>query len=963
MRSSSASRLLLVLVGMFSASLVAAETAGRKLVAPHGPDHALVPAYERFFAAKKSNLGEPGRLLLGELNCTSCHALPGVLHEWVSVKKAPLLTNVGDRVRPQWIRDMLMNPQHVKPGTTRPDLFAGLSESDKRSRVEALTHFLASTATEALTDAYVDAGGIRRGEQLFHEVGCAACHNSQKKNAKPISFAMPLGVPQAKYTHASLAEFLRDPNQVRPSGRMPHMNLSEQDAADIASYFLRDSKADPNLRYKLYEGKWERLPDFAQLKPVAEGVAAGTDLSVAKLQNDYGLRFEGFFRTEKDGSLVFRLKSDDRAKLWIDDLLIVDYDGIHPAGEKEGKTQLKAGLHRVVIDYFQAGGGAELTAEVRFAGKQAWQNLASHLTLTAEPPKADEAKFRVDPQLAAEGRRLFLSTGCANCHELKENDAKLVSTLKPKALTDLRDDAGCLASAASAQRGNSAVPRYALSTGQVKALIAAKAWVKEAEQAKARPTSREIVAQTFAALNCYACHQRDGLGGVDPNKMEDLDDDGIPDRDPTSELLSPLFVGTTPEMGDEGRLPPKLDGVGAKLTEAYLKHVLDKGSKDRPYVRTMMPRFGGGNVLKLVPLLAELDKPIDAKPAELSGPPMHAKTDGRTLVGTKGLGCVKCHQFNKTKAEGIQGIDLTIVTKRVRPEWFVKYVTDPQSLRPGTRMPTVYPGGVSPLKDIRGGDPQEQIAAMWAFLADGAQAAVPYGVGGEPIELIADKEAVIYRNFIQDAGPRAIGVGYPAKVNLAFDANDLRPALIWHGAFIDAAKHWTGRGSGFQGPLGDDVVKLAQGPSLAKLGDAQAPWPTESARALGYKFLGYRLVVGRRPVFEYEFAGIEAADDFQPVAGPRPGLKRTIALTADSAALAANKGDELWLRAAVAKQIKPLPGDDKAGTWYEVDGLWRVRVACGAAQPIVRAGPLGQELLLPIALRAGTTKVTQEFAW
>ena len=27
-------------------------------------------------------------------------------------------------------------------------------------------------------------------------------------------------------------------------------------------------------------------------------------------------------------------------------------------------------------------------------------------------------------------------------------------------------------------------------------------------------------------------------------------------------------------------------------------------------------------------------------------------------------------------------------------------------------------------------------------------------------------------------------------------------------AFIDAAKHWTGRGSGFQGPLGDEVLAL-----------------------------------------------------------------------------------------------------------------------------------------------------------
>ena len=47
-------------------------------------------------------------------------------------------------------------------------------------------------------------------------------------------------------------------------------------------------------------------------------------------------------------------------------------------------------------------------------------------------------------------------------------------------------------------------------------------------------------------------------------------------------------------------------------------------------------------------------------------------------MGTKGFGCVKCHQFNKQKAEGIQGIDMTIITRRVRPEWFVKYVTNPQ---------------------------------------------------------------------------------------------------------------------------------------------------------------------------------------------------------------------------------------------------------------------------------------------
>ena len=58
-------------------------------------------------------------------------------------------------------------------------------------------------------------------------------------------------------------------------------------------------------------------------------------------------------------------------------------------------------------------------------------------------------------------------------------------------------------------------------------------------------------------FNCYACQARDKVGG------------------PT-ELTDKLFTTTTPEMGDEGRVPPALDGVGAKLTSDYLKQLLDK---------------------------------------------------------------------------------------------------------------------------------------------------------------------------------------------------------------------------------------------------------------------------------------------------------------------------------------------------------------------------------------------------
>ena len=58
-------------------------------------------------------------------------------------------------------------------------------------------------------------------------------------------------------------------------------------------------------------------------------------------------------------------------------------------------------------------------------------------------------------------------------------------------------------------------------------------------------------------------------------------------------------------------------------------------------------------------------------------------------------------------------------------------------------------------------------------------------------------EATLYRNFIDGVGPRAIGVGYHEGVNLAFDANNMRLAMIWHGEFIDGARHWIARGQGF----------------------------------------------------------------------------------------------------------------------------------------------------------------------
>ena len=384
--------------------------------------------------------------------------------------------------------------------------------------------------------------------------------------------------------------------------------------------------------------------------------------------------------------------------------------------------------------------------------------------------------------------------------------------------------------------------------------------------------AKDTIIQTFATFNCYACHQRDGLGGVELG-------------------LNDFFTSTQKEMGDEGRLPPHLNGVGGKLTAAYLKNVLANGAKDRPYMLARMPKFGAGNVGDLQTALEAADPVPEAPMPTFKVNDKKIKSAGRYMVGNNAFGCIKCHNFREFVSGGVRGINMTIMTDRVRREWFTQYLLDPNKYRPGTRMPAVWPLGQSQLPKILDGDTAEQIEAVWRYLADGTKAVLPYGVGRDPLPLIPQDTALIYRNFIQGAGPRAIAVGYPEKINLAFDANDLRYALLWHKEFIDASRHWNGRGEGFQAPLGESVLQLATGPTIAVLESKDAAWPTKTLHDKGYQFRGYRLDDKLRPTFLYSMGGVRVEDFMLPVS-TKDGehFQRTITITADKVP------DNLWFR-------------------------------------------------------------------
>jgi mono/diheme cytochrome c family protein len=886
--------------------------------------HPIIPGFERLAPDAQAN---QGTLLLTELNCVGCHKAADL----PAPRQPPVLDGVGSRVRAGWLRKFLADPQAEKPGTTMPGLFAG--DPDRDAKVEALVHFLA--ATGSVGQERPDGKAVAPGQELYQTVGCVACHGPRDAAGLPPkelpASVVPLGDLKAKYSIPSLAAFLENPHGVRPSGRMPKL-LAGKEAKDVANYLLQGIKGDfaiggGSATFAYYEGAWDKVPDFAKLKPAATGTGAAFDLGSAKRPDNFGIQFNGFFKADKEGEYHFTIHSDDGSNLYVDGRLVANNDGVHPPKAITGSVKLTAGVHKVTVDFFQVGGGAELDVQVEGPGlgRQDFAPLVAATEAALEkkepkPKKDDPDVVDVRPELVEKGRTLFASVGCASCHQLNIDKKLVASSLTPPALDKLKPEGGCLA--ATTPKG---LPAFGLSAAQRTALAAA---VKKPTPAAKEPAA--VIARTLATFNCYACHARDKVGGPE-------------------ETLNPFFKTTQPEMGDEGRVPPPLDFVGAKLNPDYLKQVLDKGAHDRPYMHTHMPGFGLANLGPLAEAFAAVDK-VEAAPAvQFSVTEGKVKAAARHVIGGQALGCIKCHTFNNVKAEGIQGIDMAKMTQRVQHDWFRVYLLDPQRIRPGTRMPASWPNGKSFYDDVLDGKAETQVEAIWVYLKDGGNAQIPAGMGKQSIPLVPKTGAILYRNFIQGAGSRAIGVGYPEKVSLAFDANELRLALLWQGDFIDAAKHWTDRGEGFQGPLGDDILKLPAGTGFAVLPAADATWPTATAKELGSKFNGYQLTPDDRPTFLYTVGDVKVEDFPNPTTGKELGLHRILKL------IAAKGVDNLYFRAAAGTKIESL-GEG----WYRIDG-WKMKIDGGTPQ--IRQSGGKAELLVPVRFADGKAEIVQEFVW
>ena len=277
---------------------------------------------------------------------------------------------------------------------------------------ELITYFHPGFEEKVETTSAQPVHAIKQGLALIDGSDCRTCHNEKVKTVGPAY------VDIAKKYNFSDANVKMLVNKVIKGGtgtwgQVPmtaHPDLSEEDGTKMVKYIMsldgeeeakpegestpdfsvgtayikfpfdsknefekkEDNKEYPGLAVSIFKldnkdiGYYE-LPGVAD--PVYTAEAPGlhfTDELFAgnpDVAQDVLLHIRGYLNIEHQDNYVLRLVSDDGSKMWLDNKLIINNDGMHGPEAKDAEMLLKKGKHYLEIIYYQGGGGLALSLQ------------------------------------------------------------------------------------------------------------------------------------------------------------------------------------------------------------------------------------------------------------------------------------------------------------------------------------------------------------------------------------------------------------------------------------------------------------------------------------------------------------------------------------------------------------------------------------------------------------------------
>jgi len=130
---------------------------------------------------------------------------------------------------------------------------------------------------------------------------------------------------------------------------------------------LRIGHYSKGLSCSFYDGLFKStsaIKEKSDKEQIVDEISVPNDFVTAA----FALKYKGYIKVPDTGIYTFYLTCDDGGKLYLDNRVIVDNDGLHSAIEKSGQAALSMGIHPFTLDFIEGGGGFTLKLKYSFNG-------------------------------------------------------------------------------------------------------------------------------------------------------------------------------------------------------------------------------------------------------------------------------------------------------------------------------------------------------------------------------------------------------------------------------------------------------------------------------------------------------------------------------------------------------------------------------------------------------------------
>jgi mono/diheme cytochrome c family protein len=346
------------------------------------------------------------------------------------------------------------------------------------------------------------------------------------------------------------------------------------------------------------------------------------------------------------------------------------------------------------------------------------RDIVAYVTAHTDDRRFEQKKLALnDPAVIKRGEKLIREYGCAGCHAIKgmEKESRVSVALsnfgrkRPDELDfgDTKiphtwDDwvAGKLTDARmyTTERIISKMPVFAFADDEIVALrTLLRGMTKEAPEQEyrhsfdARMQAIEAGRRLTKQYNCVNCHVFEENGGA------------------VAALLD-----------DPGLAPPYLFPEGSKVQETWLYDFLRNPSTIRPWLKLRMPTFHLTDAE--IDVITKYFLALHKKQIELRDYKSFALDPKYVSAGKQifnDFQCLSCHftgSVPQDRSPSDLAPNLSMAKGRLKPEWVLSWIARPDSIQPGTRMPTYFPDMESPDPEILGGDAREQIRGLRDYI-------------------------------------------------------------------------------------------------------------------------------------------------------------------------------------------------------------------------------------------------------